>query len=152
ILVGLMSVLTVVRHTRTEEETGRLELLGATVVGRNAPLTAALLVTGLANVVIAVLAALGLMATGLAPAGSWAFGLATALVGLLFAALAATTVQLTQSGRAAGGIAMAVLGGVYLLRAAGDSGPTWLSWLSPLGWALHMRPYADERWWVAGLF
>jgi len=43
ILIGLMSLLTVVRHTRTEEETGRLELLGATVVGRYAPLTAALL-------------------------------------------------------------------------------------------------------------
>ena len=33
ILVGLMSVFTVVRHTRTEEETGRQELLGAAVVG-----------------------------------------------------------------------------------------------------------------------
>jgi ABC-2 type transport system permease protein len=152
ILVALMSLLTVVRHTRTEEETGRLELIGATVVGRYAPLTAALVVAGLANVAIAVLAALGLMATGLPVAGSVAFGLATGLVGVLFAAIAATTAQLTQSARAAGGIASAVLGGAYLLRAVGDTGPTGLTWLSPLGWALHMRPYAAERWPVAGLF
>jgi len=152
ILVALMSLLTVVRHTRTEEETGRLELVGATVVGRYAPLTAALLVAGLASVAIGGLAALGLMATGLAAAGSVAFGLATALVGILFAAVAATTAQLTQSARAAGGIASAVLGGAYLLRAVGDTGPTWLTWLSPVGWGLHLRPYAGERWWVAGLF
>jgi ABC-2 type transport system permease protein len=152
ILVGLMSLLTVVRHTRTEEETGRLELLRATVIGRHAPLTAALLVTGLANLAIAVLAALGLMATGLPAAGSVAFGLATGLVGMLFAGVAAAAAQLTQSARAAGGIAAAVLGGTYLLRAVGDTGPTWLSWLSPTGWALHLRPYAGERWWVAGLF
>src|SRR6185369_654316 len=43
VLVALMSVLTVVRHTRNEEETGRQELVSAGVVGRYAPLTAALL-------------------------------------------------------------------------------------------------------------
>ena len=152
ILIGLMSLLTVVRHTRTEEETGRLELIRATVVGRYAPLTAALAVTGLANLVIAVLIALGLMATGLPAAGSVAYGLATGLVGMLFAAVAAVAAQLTRGARAAVGIAGAVLAGTYLLRAVGDTGPTWLSWLSPMGWALHMRPYAGERWWVAGLF
>jgi ABC-2 type transport system permease protein len=47
ILVGLMSLLTVVRHTWAEEETGRLELVRVTVIGRHAPLTAALLVTAL---------------------------------------------------------------------------------------------------------
>jgi ABC-2 type transport system permease protein len=152
ILVALMSLLTVVRHTRTEEESGRLELVGATVVGRYAPLTAALVVAGLANVAIAVLAALGLTATGLAAAGSVAFGLATALVGILFTGVAATAAQLTQSARAAAGIASAVLGGAYLLRAVGDSGPTALTWLSPIGWGLHLRPYAGERWWISGLF
>jgi ABC-2 type transport system permease protein len=152
ILVALMSLLTVVRHTRTEEETGRLELLRATVIGRHAPLTAALLTAVLANVAIAVLAALGLMATGLPAAGSVALGLATGLVGILFAAIAAAAAQLTQSARAANGIAAAVLAGTYLLRAVGDAGPTWLTWLSPTGWGLHMRPYAGQRWWVALLF
>ena len=36
--------LTVIRNTREEEETGRRELLGSTVMGRHASLTAALLV------------------------------------------------------------------------------------------------------------
>jgi hypothetical protein len=33
-MVGLISLLTVIRHTRVEEETGRRELLGSAVVGR----------------------------------------------------------------------------------------------------------------------
>jgi polyether ionophore transport system permease protein len=152
VLAALMSLLTVIRHTRTEEETGRLELLGATVVGRHAPLTAALLVTALADLALAVLIFLGLMTTGLPVAGSLALGLATGLTGLLFAAVAAATAQLTASARAATGMAGAVLGGTYLLRAAGDSGATGLTWLSPIGWALHLRPYAAERWWVVTLF
>jgi ABC-2 type transport system permease protein len=151
ILAGLMSLLTVVRHTRTEEETGRLELLGATVVGRYAPLTAALLAVGLANLAIAVLVALLLVGVGLPAAGAVALGLAIALAGLVFAAVAAVAAQLTEGARAASGIASAALGAAYLVRAVGDTGPTWLTWLSPVGWALHTRPFAGERWWVAGL-
>ncbi|MDX6331780.1 MAG: polyether ionophore transport system permease protein, partial [Streptomycetaceae bacterium] len=44
-LIGLMALLLVIRHTREEEESGRLELLGSGAVGRRAPLAAAL-VTG----------------------------------------------------------------------------------------------------------
>jgi ABC-2 type transport system permease protein len=152
ILVALMSLLTVVRHTRTEEETGRLELVGATVVGRHAPLTAALLTAGLANLAIVVLVALGLIGTGLPVAGSVAMGLATGLAGLMFAAVAALAAQLTESARSATAIAAAALGASYLLRAVGDIGPTWLTWLSPIGWAMRMRPFGGERWWVSGLF
>jgi Putative exporter of polyketide antibiotics len=43
ILVALMTTFTVVRHTRTEEETGRFELVRASAVGRYAHLAAALL-------------------------------------------------------------------------------------------------------------
>lgn len=152
VLVGLMSLFTVVRHTRTEEETGRLELLGATVVGRYAPLTAALLVAGLANLAITVLVASGLAGVGLPVAGSVAVGLSVGLTGVAFAAIAGVCAQLTASARSATGIAAAVLGGAYVLRAVGDVGPTWLTWLSPVGWAMRMRAYGGEQWWVAGLF
>jgi ABC-2 type transport system permease protein len=51
---------------------------------------------------------------------------------------------------------VAVLGAAYLLRAAGDadgagSAVSWLSWLSPLGWAHQLRPFAGERWWTLAL-
>jgi len=151
ILVALMSLLTVVRHTRTEEETGRLELVGATVVGRYAPLTAALLAAGLANVATVLLVTLGLVGVGLPVSGSLALGAAVGLAGLVFAGVAAVAAQLTAGARAATGIASAVLGGSYLLRAVGDTGATWLTWISPIGWSMRMRPFAGEQWWAAGL-
>jgi ABC-2 type transport system permease protein len=151
ILAAMMSILTVVRHTRAEEETGRLELVRAGVVGRYAPLTAALLVAGLANLAIAALVTLGLVGAGLPVAGSVALGLAIGLAGLMFAAVAAAAAQLTESARSAIAIAAAVLGASYLLRAIGDTGPTWLTWLSPIGWAMRIRPFAGDRWWVLGL-
>ncbi|MEV5408571.1 ABC transporter permease [Thermopolyspora sp. NPDC052614] len=154
IVVSLISLLTVIRHTRTEEEAGRRELLGATVVGRNAPLFAALLVTFAANVVLGLLTGLGLQGGGgLAAGGSFAFGLALAACGWVFAAVGAVAAQLAQSAGAARGIGLAVLGLAFALRLAGDTagedGATgWLSWLSPIGWGQHIRAFADERWWL----
>jgi ABC-2 type transport system permease protein len=155
VLVAVMNILTVVRHTRAEEEAGRLELVGSAVVGRYAPLTAALTVALAADAVLAVLVAAGLAGLGLPPAGSVALALSLAASGAMFAAVAAAAAQVTQGARAAGGIAYSVLALSYLLRAVGDSaaegGPTWLTWLSPIGWVQQTRPYAAERWEVFGL-
>src|SRR5450759_1147915 len=143
VLVGLGSALFVVRHTRTQEEAGRFELLDATVVGRQAALSASLLVTLGANLVIAALVAGGLIVYGLPVAGSVALGLSVAGV----------AAQLTERAGTAKGIAVAVLGIGYLLRAAGDIGEhSVLSWLSPLGWMQQIKPFADERWGVFVLF
>lgn len=149
-LAGLMAMLLVVRHTREEEEAGRLELVAAGAVGRRAPLAAAL-VTGFgASLLLGLLVTLALLGQG--ARGAVAFGIAFAGAGCAFAAVAAVAAQLTESARAARGIAGAVLGLAFLLRAVGDAGSGTLTWLSPLGWAENIRPYADERWWVAALF
>ena len=153
LIAGLISLLTVLRHTRTEEEAGRRELLGATVLGRQAGLTAALSATFAANVLLGGLITLGLISQGLPASGSVAFGLAVATTGWVFAAVGGVVAQLTEGAGAARGIGLAVLGLAYVLRMAGDAGGTegglsWLSWLSPLGWGQHVRSYADERWWA----
>ncbi|GAB3899693.1 exporter of polyketide antibiotics [Kibdelosporangium lantanae] len=147
-LVAVLAMFTVVRHTRTEEETGRLELLGATVVGRYAPLTAALVVAVGANVMLGGLTAAGLVSVGLPGPGALAFGASWAAVGIVFAAVAALAAQLTRSARAANGISAIVLGAAYLVRAVGDASVPWLSWLSPIGWGQQTRPFAGDRWWV----
>ena len=89
VLIALIALLTVIRHTRTEEDTGRRELLGATVVGRHAALAAALLVTLAANLVLAVAVAAGLAGQNLPVAGSVAAGLELAAAGWAFAAVGA---------------------------------------------------------------
>lgn len=155
VLVPLMALQTVTRHTRAEEEQGRLELVGSTVVGSRAPLTAALLLALGASLVVGVLVTLALLAQGQAVAGSVALGLVHAGTGALFAGVAAVTGQLAATARGANGLAGAVLGVGFGLRAAADgagaSGPAWLGWLSPTGWVTQVRPFAGERWWVFAL-
>ncbi|MEV4628158.1 anibiotic ABC transporter [Micromonospora sp. NPDC049523] len=162
VLAGFMSTLAVVRHTRQNEETGRTEMIGATVVGRHASLTAALIVTVVANAVLAALVTLVLAGGGEPVPGSVAAGLAVGAAGIAFAAVAAVAAQVAGSSRGANGISAAVIGAAYLVRGLGDAfgeilpnGYTmtsgWASWLSPIGWAMRVRPFADERWWVFGL-
>ncbi|QCQ93115.1 ABC transporter permease [Rhodococcus sp. SGAir0479] len=141
-------ILTVVRHTRTEEETGRTELLESTAVGRYASLTAALLVAATGAVVSAVVGTLGLSAIGLGGSGATAFGAAVLAAGAVFIGVAAVAAQVSTSARLARGLSFGVLAVAFLLRAVGDAGSGTLSWLSPIGWSQQLRPYADERWWV----
>lgn len=147
---SLMTIFAVVRHTRADEEAGRLELVGSAAVGRHAPLTAAVIVAVAASAVLAVLLTAVQILVGLPAAGSVVFALAVTTCSVAFAFVAALAAQLTSSARAARGIAIGVLGAAFVLRAVGDSaganGPSWLPWLSPLGWAEFTRPFAGDRW------
>lgn len=151
-LAAVMSLLVVVRHTREEEETGRQEMLSSAMVGRRAPLTAALLTALIANTGLALLITAVLAKNGQETAGSLALGLATGAVGMLFACTAAIVAQITENARLARGLSVAVIGAAFVLKAAGDAsstdGSSVLTWLSPIGWAENVRAYADERWWV----
>jgi ABC-2 type transport system permease protein len=154
VVAGLIALLTVVRHTRAEEEAGRRELTGATVVGRHAGLAAAVLAACGACLVYGLLVGLGVAAQGVPAAGAFALGLGFSLVGWVFAGVGAVAAQLTWGASGARGIGIGVLVLAFLLRAAGDSSETtggsggWLAWLSPIGWAHRLRPFAGERWWV----
>jgi ABC-2 type transport system permease protein len=152
---GLMNVFLVIRHTRADEETGRLELLGSAVVGRHAPLAAALLVALAANAALLALSALVLAAGGLPVVGAIAFALAEVGCGLVFAALAVLAAQISGTARGARGLVITALAVFFLFRAVGDSGGnhglSWLTWLSPIGWAELVRPFTADRWWVLAL-
>jgi ABC-2 type transport system permease protein len=152
LFAALMSVFLVVRHTRADEEAGRLELIGSARVGRQAPLASALAVAVLANALLIVLLCLIVPPLGLPAAGSVALALAIGTSGLAFTGVTLVAAQLTSGARAARGLALCVLGISFLVRAVGDatgaSGPSWLTWTLPLGWTELIRPFAGERWWV----
>lgn len=155
LLAGLMSMLTMNRHTRQDEEAGRLELVGATVVGRHAPMAAALVVTIGANLVLALAMAGGLVGQKLPADGSFAAGFAIGGLGIVIAAITAVAAQLSENARTVTAIAGTAFGVAFILRlvgdASGDGGPSWLTWLSPVGWIEKTRAYADNNWWVLGL-
>jgi ABC-2 type transport system permease protein len=148
VVMALMGMFLVGRHTRADEEAGRTELLRATVLGRNAPVTAVLLVANGAFTVLGGLITLTMLSQDLPVAGSVLYGSAMGMFGLLFACVTAVTVQVTEHNRAALGFAGVVLGAAYVVRAVGDVGDGTLSWASPMGWAQAARPYAGERWWT----
>ena len=41
-----------------------------------------------------------------------------------------------------------ILAVAYVLRGVGDVTNTWVTWLSPLGWAEKAAPFGDMRWWT----
>lgn len=149
-LIAIATILTVIRHTRAEEETGRGELVAATQIGRFAGLTAALTIGIGGALATGLFAMLSLFGTDVPKSGSVAFGLALAGSGAVFAAVAAVAAQVSPSARTARGFAFAVLAATYTLRAIGDAragdGPTSpLTWMSPQGWSLQVRPFAGDH-------
>jgi len=148
LLAALMNILLITRHTRGEEQTGRAELVRANVVGRHAPLTAALLVALITNALVFVVVSAVAIGVGFAPAGSVLVAAGAALTGIAFAGITATTAQLTEFSRTAAGLAGIVLGISFALRAVGDMaalGGSAFSWVSPLGWPAQVAPYVYNR-------
>ncbi len=146
------ALMSVIRHTRREEDAGRTELVRAGVVSRRAPLAAAVLVAAGISLLTGALTAAALITVGLPPIGSIAYGAAIALAGWLFGGLAAVAAQLAAGARTATTIALSVLGLAYVMRFAGDAmGQPWLRYLSPIGWSHLVQPYQGERWWLAGV-
>lgn len=150
ILIALMSMFLVVRHTRAEEQAGRAELIRSNVVGRHATLSSALLLALIGNLSLGVVVFLAAVSAGFAPVGSSLVSAGSITTGLFFAALAAVTSQLNESSRGANAMAGAVLAISYVIRMGGDMpepGGTALSWFSPLAWPQQTAPYVLDRWW-----
>ncbi|OBG54173.1 ABC transporter [Mycolicibacterium fortuitum] len=154
IATSILAILTVIRHTRAEEENGSAELVLSSVVGRYARTAAALTLVGGLNAVLALTMTLAMASTGFAVVDTAAMCLGITGVATVFGAVAAVTAQIWRQARTASGAAMATLAVAALVRGAGDvidnSGSA-LSWLSPIAWAQQMRPFVDLRWWPFGL-
>lgn len=147
---AFMAVLLVSRHTRAEEEAGRLELVRAAEVGRHAPLAVTGLLAVGASMVLGVLSAVFLLPAGFGAAGSWLVGMSMAMVALVFGSVAMVTAQLSDHSRTATGLASLVIGTAVVIRGAGDvldQHGSWLSWFSPIAWAQQTRAFYNDRWW-----
>jgi ABC-2 type transport system permease protein len=163
--LAILAILHVVRHTRAEEETGRSELIRASVVGRHAPAVAAVLTLVAVNAVIAVLSAgamTGVSGGELDLTNAMAMTVGSGLSALVFGGVALVLCQLTGSARAATGASLMVFALAFVVRAVGDMqqpGGSALSWVSPIAWAQQTRAFVDLRWgplilpivWVAAL-
>ncbi|MGC5165920.1 ABC transporter permease [Luteimicrobium sp. DT211] len=151
VVVGVLAAMTVVRHTRREEEAERLELVRAAPVGALAPLATGTIVAAILSLVTAAGMAGSLAAVAEAPgdgAGALAVGVQYLAIGLAGAGLGAVGAQVATVSRTATTIAVLVLVAGYALRGIGDvqDGLGWLRWLSPVGWAEEMDPFGSSSY------
>ena len=159
VIMSIMSIFIITRHTRHNEETGAAELLGAGAVGRQSPLTAAFLLAIGANLLAGLLIFAGLASMAAFDAlGSAYFAGSLVAFSLLMAAIGGLTAQLSSSRRGSNLGALAVLGGFFLVRGLGDAlgqsaadglsaNSHWLSWLSPMGWSFQVLPFSANQVW-----
>jgi ABC-2 type transport system permease protein len=157
-LAAFMSSFLAVRHTRADEETGRAELIGGTPAGRMLPTVVTLAHGLVANLVLTIVTAAALAAAGLDAPGSFVVGVAAGVVGVFFLGVGLLAAQLMRTSRGANTVSVTVLLVTYLLAGIGNALGTpsddlqrmessWLTWLSPFGWAENSRPFADDNLW-----
>ena len=147
IAAAVFGLLASVRALRGEEDAGRAELTLAGIVSRRTVYLSAMAAVGAATVILWAAEFAGFAAGRLPVAGSAYLALATVSVIPVIAGVGAVASQLAPDRRSAleiGGGAVALF---FLLRVIADTvaGAGWLRWLTPLGWAEEMRPFAGPR-------
>ena len=149
--VPIMAVALVSRSTRRDEEAGRLELLLASRIGRQAPLAAALLTTLAAFVGLAVLTAATMIGLGADTGGALLYGAGILSLGAVHSGSTAVLAQVFQNNRSVWAAGLAVVVITYLLRGVGAMQESAVIWTSPLGWSDELRPFGDARAWPLAL-
>jgi len=154
VIVAVMNIFLVTRHTRQDEELGRMEVVRSLPVGRLSKLAATLLTAVLVNVILALATGFGIAAFGIDSmnlGGSLLFGAALGIIGIFFAAATAIFCQFTANNRTATSFSFIFLMFLYVLRAIGDLKLEALSLISPLGLVLHTEVYVNNNWGPIGL-
>ncbi len=147
-LLPLLGISLVTLVTRSEEEAGRLEALLAGRVARHVPVLAGIVLASSAIFLTAIAFALGLIAVGVPATRSVLYAASLGTLAFVFAGLATLLAQVTLHSRGVYTWGLLILGVAYVLRGVGDVTKTWVTWLSPLGWAEKAAAFGDMRWWT----
>lgn len=149
IAVMFGAALTMIRHTRTEEVSGRNELILGRPVGRYANLSAALILSCGGSLLAGLLTAVFLMSNGFAESGSLLAGLTLAASGCFFAGIGGLCSQIFEHSGSARGCVF----GIYMLTMVAmvlnnmESGTTGWAWLAPEAWFRITVPYGENHAW-----
>lgn len=144
VTAAIMNIFLVNRHTRVDEELGRLEMIRAFPVGRLTGSFAAVTFALIVNVITSVLTALLLIAVnigGITAGGAFTFGFAIGATGFVFAGLTLLLAQLFSGAHGVTGAGFGFLGLFYIMRAVGDVRGSALSGVSPFGLALRTEAF-----------
>jgi len=143
----LMGISLVARLTRRDEDSGRLDLLTAGRIGRAAPVASAAGTVAAATLLTSAVFAGSLVAVGIPAAAAVLYAASLGALALCFAGVAALAAQAVPHSRGVYAAGLGALALAYLVRGAGDALDTWLTWLSPLGWAEKTQAFGERDWW-----
>jgi polyether ionophore transport system permease protein len=147
IAAAVFGVLAAVQALRTDEDTGRMELILAAPVTRSSVFLTAMAAIAVGLVLLWFAATVGYIAGGL-PAGSSAFlALSTVSVAAVFVGIGAVISEVSPMRRIARELGSGIVAVFLLLRLIADTatGASWLRWATPLGWAEEMRPFTGSH-------
>lgn len=145
--------LSVVACTRSEEDSGRADIVTAGHFSRSIPLVAATIVAKLSLLVFGVVCFLGLWLMGLPVAGSAWYATSQVIYGLFFLSFGLLIAQVMPNARMSIGVCLGVILGLFLVRALVDGRHLDMVWLSPMGWMTEFRPWAAAwNYWPLAAF
>jgi ABC-2 type transport system permease protein len=153
LFAAVWGVLAAVRAFRTEEDSGRLELVLAAPVHRRRIVLASLAAIAAGACVLWLATFIALAASRLPVGGSAYLALTVTSPVPVFVGVGALASQVAPNRRLALGLSLAVMAIAFALRVIADtvSGLGWLRWTTPLGWVEELRPFAHPDPWVIAL-
>lgn len=148
ITFAVMNIFFVNRHTRTDEEQGRLEMLRSLPVGKLTNSVAAITGAFILNFIIAALTSVAILIVnfeGCSVIGAVLYSFEIGTFGFLMAAVTLLCAQLFSTSRGSSGAAYTMLGIFYLMRIAGDYTDGIISYISPMGLGLRVFAFHDNN-------
>ena len=145
LLMGIGVILTVIRHTRTDEETGRTEYISSFIVGKYANLTATFGIVAFGAMLSSVLMSIAMKLLGGSLSGIIIFGLTVFFSGLFYSGIGLLACQLKNSSSAARNIGIIFLGLSLVINILNNFGGSdlFIKWLSPISWTRITAPFSN---------
>lgn len=144
-----MNISLAISNTRTEEDSGLLEMVRSRTVGRLAPIYATILEILLINGSMGSLYVISLFVADLNGAtiqGNFLMGIGLASCGMMFGFISLLMAQLANNSRCASFMSYGLYGFFYIIRMITDvTDPRW-TWLSPVGWIQKTAIYTHDHW------
>ena len=158
VIVMIWGASSAIRLTRTEEQTGRGDLVGAGALTRRGWYGTAMAVAAGWQVLAGVFLWITLVAVGLVVGGSAVLAIEISCSGLTGVGFGLLAAQIWPTRARALGRSSLAIGALFILRviADGTTGLGWLRWGTPFGWGEESRPFTNgQRLWplvlLAGL-
>lgn len=147
IAVMIGSSFTAIRHTRSDEESGRYELIYGNGKGRYAAITAAIAISFAGSFISALFVSIIMIISGFSLTGSLLAGLTLCAVGLIFTGIGVLISQIFQDSGSARGFILALyfLSMVPMMINNVGGGSTFWIWLAPEAWFRITEPFGGNN-------